>query len=219
MSSTDASFSSRSAIRLCLRALVVWVCASAAMLPAQRALAEAVLPYFDFVSRLLQSGFVASLHIVEIKGQWMVEATPLLLQAVPLGDQAALRQFIELPPFLVEVNHALGPPVLLIAASTAWPSSGWRELVLRLLLDVAALPLLLALTTPLLMVGQVQMWILELAAQHGARLHEPAPVTAMIFMECGGRWLLPLGLAVVAVALSQRLCFRQSAGLPLQCQT
>jgi hypothetical protein len=189
-----------------VRTLIACATVSVAILLGQRALITALLPYFDIVIRLLQSDFVASLRIAEVKGQWMIQMTPFLLRAVPLTDQLALRSFVELPPFFVGVTHALVPVVLLIAAIASWPFASYRDAITRVVLAIVSVPLVLASTTPLLLAGRLQMWIIELAMQHGAGSREPALVTAMIFMESGGRWLLPLMLAVASVVISHRLC-------------
>jgi len=98
--------------------------------------------------------------------------------------------------------------LLLVTGIATWPFAGRREALLRVLLAAVALPVVLALTTPVLLVGRVQMWLVELAVQHRAGFHEPSVVTFMIFMESGGRWLVPLVLAVASTALSYRLCGR-----------
>ena len=197
--------------RLCLRTLLVWALVCLAMLALQRPLMASLLPYVDVIVRLLQSDFVASLRVVEVQGQCLIQLTPLLMRAVPLTNELALKPFVELEPFFVSVNHALVPLVLLIAAVGSWPVASYGEALVRMLLSVAALPLVLALTTPVLLVGRMQMAVVELALEHGATFHEPALVGLLIFMESGGRWLLPLALAVACVVASNRLCIGPKA--------
>jgi len=192
--------------RLCLRMLAICAVVSVVTVLAQRELMACLLPCFNVIIRLLQSDFVASPRAVEMHNEWMIQMTPFLLRAVSLSDQLALRRFVELPPFFVGVNHALVPLVLLITAVASWPFASSREAAVRALLTLLGLPLVVALTTPLLLVARVQMWIVELALQHGAGSREPALVSAAIFMESGGRWLLPLTVAIACVAVSKRLC-------------
>jgi hypothetical protein len=209
----------RSLVWLCLRALLVWALVCLAILAVQRPLMTVLLPYVDAIIRLLQWDFVPSLRLVEVKGHWIIEMIPFLMRAVPLTDDLALRPFFQLEPFVVNVNHALVPLVLLLAAVGSWPFAHCREALARMLLTVAALPLVLALTLPVLLVGRVQMAIVELALQHSAKFHEPGLVSLMIFMESGGCWLLPLTLAVACVFASKRLCIRPTVPAPPKLMT
>jgi hypothetical protein len=199
----------RSLVRFGIRALLVWVVVSLAMLAAQRSLMALLLPYFDLVIRLLQSDLSPTLRLTEEGGSWLIQMTPFLLRPVGLTDQLALRPFIALEPISVHVDHALVPLVLLITAVASWPFASRIEALVRVLLAAPAVPALLALTTPVLLTGLAQMSIVELALKHGANFHEPGLVTLLIFMESGGRWLLPLALAVACVVASGRICRRQ----------
>lgn len=199
------------ALRIGLRALLAWGIIGAGVFVAQRPIAAALLPFFHAVVGLLQQDFVASLRIAESGRQAIIEMTPFLLRPVALTDQLALRAYVSLAPVTVDVDHALVPPVLMLAGVAAWPLLGIREAAWRVLLALASLPIILALCTPVLLVGLQQMLFVEAAAQHGGAFHEPGAVTLMIFMESGGRWLLPLMIAVACVALSRRLCAKPEA--------
>jgi hypothetical protein len=195
--------------RLGIRVLLVWMMICTVAYLAQRPLATASLPSFEWVIGLLQQDFSASLKIVDQAGHLSIEMTPYLLRPVPLTEQLALRPYVTLPPSMVNVDHALVPMVLLLTGIAAWPWVRRREMVLRALLTLVVSPLILAIGTPVLLAGRQQIAFLEAALQHGTRVHEPFLVTLMIFMESGGRWLLPLTLAAACV-LAARLRWPKS---------
>lgn len=192
------------ALRLGVRVVFVWMLVCAAVYVAQRPLAAATLPYFEWMIGLLQEDFSAALRIVDHAGHPAIEMTPYLLRPVPLTEQLALRPFIAMPPTVVNVDHALVPMVLLLTGVAAWPWARRREAIVRALLTLAVSPLILAIGTPVLLAGRQQIAFIEAALQHGARFHEPYLVTFMIFMESGGGWLLPL-IAAAACVLASRL--------------
>jgi hypothetical protein len=201
------------ALHLGARMVFVWVLVCAAVYLAQRPIAAATVPYFEWTIGLLQEDFSASLRIVEHEGHPAIEMRPYLLRPVPLTEQLALRPFITLPPTVVNVDHALVPMVLLLTGVAGWPWARRREAIVRVLLAFAVLPLILAIGTPVLLAGRQQIAFIEAALRHGAKFQEPSLVTFMIFMESGGGWLLPLTAAAVCV-LAARLRWPQSPGDP-----
>lgn len=210
----DMRESRRFAMRISVRALFAWMIVCVAVFIAQRPLATMFLPFFEVIVSLLQQDFAASLRLVRDGGHEVIQMTPFLLHPLPLTDEIVLRPFVALPPLSVSVDHALVPLVLLVAGVAGWPLAGSREAAVRVLLTIATLPLVLALGTPVLLVGRQQIVFVEAALRQGAAFHEPGLVTLMIFMESGGRWLLPLAAAVACIAVSLRLCSEPASGLP-----
>ena len=207
--SFDLTANHRIALRLGIRALVVWLIVCIVMLLARRPLTAVLLPFFEVAIRLLQQDFAATLRLVEARGEAVIQMTPFLVRSIPLTDQLALAPFVPLKPFQVSVDHALVPLVLLISGVLSWPFASRREAAVRIgLMLLAALPVILVLSTPLLLVGQQQIIFVQEAARQGATFQEPFLVTFMIFMESGGRWLLPLALAIACVAASLRICVK-----------
>ncbi|MFN0039708.1 MAG: hypothetical protein ACKVP2_09375 [Burkholderiales bacterium] len=196
----------RFAVHLAIRTVLAWMTVCLTIYFAQRPLTVLLLPFYETVIRLLQQDFTGSLQWMEYKGQSAIQMTAFLLHAVPLTDQLALRPFVSLPPITVSVDHALVPLVLLMAGIISWPFSGNREAVMRMTLAIAVTPPILALSTPVLLVGGQQLAFFEAALRRGAALQESGMVTLMVFMESGGRWLLPLTAAVACVLVSRRLC-------------
>lgn len=209
---TPASFNlpanRRFAVRIGARAVLVWMIVGIAALIAQHPLTSLLLPLFESAIDILQQDFTATLLLVQEKGEWVIQMAAYLARPLALTDRVVLPAFAALPPFQVSVDHALVPLVLLLTAVASWPFVSGREAAVRTVLTIAAAPLVLALSTPLLLVGRQQMIFVEAAMRQGASFHEPALVTLMIFMESGGRWLVPLVLAVACIAASRRLCVK-----------
>lgn len=100
--------------------------------------------------------------------------------------------------------HVLVPFVILLSALFALPARDWRE---RALLSAAALPLGIAVllaTTPFQLVGLIEMALQDHAIAQGVARPTPWNLHWMMFLESGGRWVLPLVFAAVAYAAVRR---------------
>lgn len=206
---------SRFALRLGVRVVLTCVMVCTALFLAQRPLTALLLPFYEIIIDLLQQDFSARLQWVEYKSQAAIQMTPFLLRAVPIGDHLALKPFVSLPPTIVSVDHSLVPLVLLFTAVVSWPFAGRREAAVRLALAIAVAPPILALSTPVLLVGGQQLAFFEAALSRGAAFEAPALATLMVFMESGGRWLLPLTACAACIAVSHRLCAEPDSVSPI----
>ena len=95
-------------------------------------------------------------------------------------------------PASANVVHVLVPLVLFFCVVCAWPARDWREQALAL---AFALPLaagVLALTAPFQLVGLIELAVQQAAASQHLRLPVPLTLSWMVFMEGGGRWVLPI---------------------------
>jgi hypothetical protein len=196
-------------LRLSLRVLVVWVVLAVALLVGGRALLSALLPVFGAFIDLMQPDFVPSLEIAPDAQGWVLRLRPLVAKAIGVGPGVVIPAGTRLDWFSTSVDHTLVPILLFLTALLSWPATSTREWGLRLLAALPALIWVLLLSAPILLIGRVQMWVTGLAVRNGAAFQEPALVTFMIFMESGGRWLVPLGAAAACIALGQRI--RRSA--------
>ncbi len=192
-------------LRVSVRVVVVWAILCALAIGFGRQMLALALPLFDRTIEVVQDDFVARVEIAQDHGAWVLRMQPLLVRPLYLNANLAVPQGTRLRWFFTHVNHTLVPPLLLLMALLAWPVAGWRELAARLLTGVPVLVLVLALTVPILLVGQVQMMAAYLAVLAGAARREPVLVTLMVFMESGGRWLLPLAGGVLCIALGRWL--------------
>jgi len=192
-------------MHLSLRLVAVWLVLSLLFVSTGTQVLRLLAPLLLWVVDIVQSDFVGTLDVVEVNGEWMIQLKPLTLHPIPLHGGWRLRGGVELGSIGTHVVHTLVPVVLLLTPLLAWPAIRLTEVFLRLALGLPALVATLALTAPILLVGHVQMSIVRAAVSAGAPFHEPFLITFVLFMEGGGRWLLPLALAIGCIALALRL--------------
>lgn len=195
----------RRLLNLSVRLLVVWSVLCALAIGFGRQAAALALPLFDRVIDGVQGEFTASAEIAQDQGAWVLRIQPLLVRPVSLNAGLAMPGGTRLRWFVTHVDHTLVPPLLFLMVLLAWPAGRWRELALRLVVAAPLLLLIVALTAPILLVGQVQMVVADLAGLAGDARREPPLVTLMVFMESGGRWLLPLAGGVLCIAVGRWL--------------
>ena len=99
----------------------------------------------------------------------------------------------------IHLEHMLLPVVLLYTVLGAWPQPDWRRRMVVMLAGVPGALVTLALTTPFLLAGKIEMLLLERAAAMGVPRAEPGLLRWMLFTEGGGRWLLAIVLALVII--------------------
>lgn len=101
----------------------------------------------------------------------------------------------------IHCEHILLPVVLLYTVLGAWPQADLCRHAVVMLAGVPGALLAVALTTPFLLAGKVEMVIQERSALAGLARAEPALLRWMLFTEGGGRWLLAIVLALVIIAI------------------
>ncbi len=192
-------------LHLSVRLVLVWSVLCALAIGFGRQAVALALPLFDGVIDRVQDDFVANVELAQDQGVWVLRMQPLLIRPVALNAGLAMPPRTRLRAFVTHVDHTLVPPLLFLMVLLAWPARRWRELAVRLLLAAPVLLLILALTAPILLAGQVQMVFADLAVLAGSPRREPLLVTLMVFMESGGRWLLPLAGGVLCIGLGRWL--------------
>jgi hypothetical protein len=195
-----------------IRVFLAWTALSVGLLVTGPVVFEALRPLFKFTFDLMQPDLDASLRVSQASGHWAVEMQPLVIHPIPLTRDRSLSSGALLGWWSTDLSHNLLPLLIYLSAVIAWPAGGNSERLGRLVVSVPVVLLLLALSAPLVLAGQVEISILREAARWGAARHEPGLVTFLIFMESGGRWLLPLAAAVACVVGVRRVVRR--AALP-----
>ncbi len=182
---------------LIARVLLSWVVVCAAGFVGGRTAIDWLLPLLSVVSENASPDYGATLRWDEH------EPSMLLLRASFLEPTPTLSALGVTPGSVAEsgshLEHILVPPAVLLAVVFAWPMKHWRQ---RMALFASAIPaavLAVALTTPLLLAGKIDMMLQERAAAAHIALPEPLSLRWMLFAEGGGRWLLPLLLALLCV--------------------
>jgi len=200
--------------------MVVWALLCVATIGFGRQALALALPLFDRMIAVLQGDFAASVEIAQDgtaqdgkvpdakpkdSKAWVLRMQPTLVRPAQLNAELAMPAGTRLRWFVTHVDHTLVPPLLFLMVLLGWPADSRAELRIRLLSALPMLLLILALTAPVQLVGQVQMVQAELAALAGEPRGEPPLVTLMVFMESGGRWLLPLVAGILCIALGRKL--------------
>jgi len=152
----------------------------------------------------LHPGFVVVLSIEPGAAIGAITMKPVTLQPIALTGDFVIPAEARLPASSTNLDHSLLPIVILLTALLGWPARNAREFVLRASLALPGLVLTMACTAPLLLAGKLQMQLMQVIQALGASPPSTSLVTAMLFMESGGRWLLPIVCATMCIALAAR---------------
>lgn len=107
-------------------------------------------------------------------------------------------------PSRINVVHALVPLVILWSALLAMPARRARDRGLMLLLAVPVSAGVLAVTSPFHLVGLIEQSLQTYADSNGIPRSPPFALNWMIFLEGGGRWLLPVACALLTARMASR---------------
>ena len=201
----------RRPLRPAMRLAGAWALLSIAGFVAGAPLFRVALPWLEPICAALLPGFAASLRVVQRTPDTVIVLSLQALDAIRLGA------YVVVPPLArleasTTLLHNLVPPVLLFTTLAALPVRGWRERLLLFALGFPALALVLALTTPIHLAGLVETGFEDAAAALGVARPTPWTLRWMLFLEGGGRWLLPLLAALGCRGLVQLFCVRSDAG-------
>lgn len=196
--------------RTSLRTVLAWCALSATGYLLVRPLLTAFIPMMQVMIDTMQSDYMAHLSIVDVQGNARLlmsctAARPLLF---PNGHMIALFGTVDCA--YIDAVHALVPIIIFLVAVVGWPIGNSVERRRRILASLLMLPLVVALTTPIALVG------LEKMARNpdrfgGADGQLTSLMQPFVLMEMGGRWLLPLVAALVCI----RLALPTSPGAPV----
>ena len=183
------------ALRIALAAAIALVIAQVA----GRVVIDALMMPLASITDTLSAAYTAQLS-------WQPDATdmvritaqlfdgPLALAPLGIGNGAEVKAAIH-------VEHMLLPVVLLYTVLGAWPQPDGRRRIVVMLAGVPGALLAVALTTPFLLAGKIEMLLLERSAAMGVPRAEPGILRWMLFTEGGGRWLLAIVLAFVILIM------------------
>jgi hypothetical protein len=178
-----------------VRLVAAWCVLSVLGLLAGAPLFRAALPWLEPICAAALPDFASTLRVVEGGPDAVILLSLQALDAVRLGAQVVVQPYERLEASTT-LLHNLVPPVLLFTALAALPAGGWRQRLLLFALGVPALALVVALTTPLHLAGLVESSFEAAAATLGVPRPTPFSLRWMLFLEGGGRWLLPILVAL-----------------------
>ncbi len=179
-----------------------WVLLSIAGMATGAPVFRAVLPWLEPICSALLPGFAPSLRVAARAPDTLIVLSLHALEAIRLGAHVVVQPYERLEASMT-LLHNLVPPVLLFAALAALPARGWRGRLALFALGLPAAALVIALTTPFHLAGLVETSFQEAAAALGTPRPVPWTLRWMLFLEGGGRWLLPLVVALGCAAVAR----------------
>jgi len=172
------------------RLILAWLILSIFVLLQGERLIRPVLPFASAVVETIQSDYRATLKISNDQpGLIQMQATTRRVIPSIAGRGAKLTAG-------VHVSHALVPLVLLFSFLFSWPVEKHQERLILLILGIPLSFILIALTLPFQLAGSLENMFQGYAQQYDVNREKPLLLTWMLFLEVGGRWLLPIVLTV-----------------------
>ena len=198
-------------VRTSLRAVLAWCLLSGAGFIFVRPITVALLPLMEAMVNGMQSDFKAHLFI-EDQGSLMIALSCTTNRPFASSAGGFIPPDSSFSGGAVDAVHALVPLVIFLVAVASWPINGWREAIGRAVGAVLLLPPVVALTTIVLLVGRVEHFLHHASIQsQSGFLLQP-----YVFMEEGGRWLVPLLAATFCTGVVTRLSRRSIVQSRLQ---
>lgn len=171
-------------------------------------LVKALLPCIKFGLDLLQPDMDASVSLSRAGWEQVLELRPLTIRPVALTSAHYLPPFTHPGRWTTELSHHLLPATLYLGALWSWPTYGRTDAGYRITASAVGVPFMIIASIVVWPAAQVDIAIVQQATALGSVRREPAIVTALVFLESGGRALLALGLAGLYHAYAQYLFAR-----------
>jgi hypothetical protein len=180
------------------------------VLAAGPGLVAALMPAVAWLSDLATPHLVTHAGVVGDGLGARIEARAIIVAAVPVAPSHHVPPLTPIGPVSFTMVHALVPLTLLAATLFAWPCTGTREAARRGVWGVVGGAALVLAQSAVHLAGLVDMTLLDLTARAVADPPMPWTVTALHFLESGGRWLAAL-LAGAACVLGARARRRRAS--------
>lgn len=203
----------QSLFRISLRLLTAWLGLSVLGFLFGKEFISTLLPFVSWMVGLIEPGISPLVTVQQHQGNEMVHLSATTLRSLEISKSLVIPEGLRLTA-AGSLAHALVPLVILWSLIIAWPAEVLREKVALLLLSLPATLITVALTTPFLLVGRVEIMLGEIAFQRGEQREEPFTLTWLLFTEGGGRWILPIILAAICVVAAKRLSITNNKRLP-----
>ena len=192
-------------IAICLKGLAAWLALSGLGWYFSEALGQCLLPGFSYIVSQFYPELSPLLTLVPENHDFNIHLSALVLRPLHLGEQQWLSPGLELTAG-THLMHTLVPMVIELSILLVWPVNGWRGRISLLALGFVTSLLVLGMTAPFVLLGNLEIYLQELAGQANVQRPESWLLTWMIFCEMGGRWVIPIVAALLCVQLEQSLC-------------
>ncbi len=184
-----------------LRLIGGWLLCSAFALLVGAYFLDLLLPYFSWVVDLIQSDYRSTLSLSK-SGDSLIEMTAVTRHS--LRGIAAPGSKLTAG---AHSHHVLIPFVLGVTILFAWPVIRLRQRIVLLLFGIPLILVIAALTVPFQLAGSIEVMLQGLAQKYSVARPSSLLLTWMFFLEVGGRWLLPIVLAVAICLSLQNVLF------------
>ncbi len=179
------------------RLILSWLILSAGVMLQGEQIIRPVLPFVTSVIEVIQSDYKARLNINQD------QPGIIQMQAVTRRSISGIAARGAKLTAGVQVTHNLVPLVLLFSILMSWPLKKHRQRYLLLMLGIPLSYAIVALTIPFQLAGSIENMLQGYAQQYAVNRDKPWLLSWMLFLEVGGRWLLPVILAVTSCLLMQ----------------
>jgi hypothetical protein len=200
-------------LALSAKGLLAWLALSAVGWYFGEAVGQCLLPGFSFIMNLIWPDFSSLLKLIPDNHDYSIQVNSIVLQPVHLGGKQWLTVGQDMTA-ATHLMHTLVPMIIELSILLVWPIKGWRERMVLLALGLVTSLLVLAVTAPFVLLGNLEIYLQEMAVE--AKVHRPEPwiLTWMIFCEMGGRWVLPIVAAFLCIRLQRH--FLTKSDMPIQ---
>ena len=167
-------------------------------------LGQCLLPVFNFIINQASPDYASWLKLVPEQHDFSIQLSAIVLHPIRLGDQQWLTAGQELTAG-THLMHTLVPMVIELSVLLVWPVKVWPERFVLLMLGLVTSIIVLGVTAPFILMGNLEIYLQELAEQAKVKRPEPWTLTWMIFSEMGGRWILSIIAACLCIRLQQKV--------------
>ena len=180
------------------RLLLAWALLSLLGYVAGERLIAGLRPALAATLHQIAPAFSGPLELIDHRGERHLRYTAQTTRALSLGRQLVVPPGAALPAS-ASIAHLLVPLVLFGAALVAWPVGHRAERWRRGLFSLPGMLVVLLSTAPAQLVGLIEMSLQAYAETHGTGRAPPLVLNWMLLLEGGGRWALPIVVAVLVV--------------------
>lgn len=188
--------------RVPLRVLVAWLVLSALGFVAGEHLIGLSRPALSWMLTQLAPELTGPLDLIDHRGQRHLRFDARTTSALTLGPTLAIPAGQPLPSS-ASLAHVLVPLVIFASLVLAWPARNGAEFGRRLVYGGVGGLLVLLLTTPVQLIGLIELAVQSYTEQQGAPRAPPLVLQSMLMLEGGGRWALPVALATLVIGLAR----------------
>lgn len=190
---------------IAIRLVAAWFVLSAAGFWQGAELLRWCVPLFAATSRFIAPELTSHVAILEQGPSAQILLDARVARPISFDDSHGVGTGQPLPSRINAV-HALVPLVILWTVLLGAPARTLRERVVAVILAVPVSAVILALTTPFHLVGLIEQSLQTYAESLGVARSPPFALNWLIFLEGGGRWLLPLLAALLTTSLARHVC-------------